>query len=307
MENDTQKNDEPTPEALIQGFQYVKECKAVLAEHYADENGPSTKDLLELCQMAVDDLGGIKTAWRAREENAPSQLVDDIRWAVQRVGRHSPAQAVNFAMADVDTFTCWECHEQFEGAPPNLKKYETGYEAVCSGCYVSQVRGVDVVRNINLQLPLRLTAENGAKAALSGEFFETIEVENPDFDDEKETVQEKVPVRWTTIKAIWRKAVEHFSCVQSVPAGPDAETPRERAMQLARMGIQGWNPRPAGNMLEMELHPPDAIKTAGIMALAYCFPDLFDDAGLTAAQREALAATSAALEARMQESGATDE
>ena len=74
-----------------------------------------------------------------------------------------------------------------------------------------------------MQLPRKLTAENGAKAALSGEFFETIEVPNPDYCgcmncdyclhngyDEPMYITQKVPVTWTTIKAIWDKAVEHF-------------------------------------------------------------------------------------------------
>jgi hypothetical protein len=51
-------------------------------------------------------------------------------------------------------------------------------------------------------LPRELTAENGAKAALIGEFFESYEVCADEFV--------RVPVTWTTIKAIWRAAVEHF-------------------------------------------------------------------------------------------------
>lgn len=73
-------------------------------------------------------------------------------------------------------------------------------------------------------MPTRLTAENGAKAALIGEFFESIEVVNDDYcgcgkcdfcldglsEDSPMTVEE-VPVSWTTIKAIYTKAVEHFA------------------------------------------------------------------------------------------------
>ena len=68
-------------------------------------------------------------------------------------------------------------------------------------------------------VPMRLTAENGAKGALSGEFSETKFLNCPECfgDDECETcdgsgkIEITVPVTWTTIKAIWVKGVEHFA------------------------------------------------------------------------------------------------
>lgn len=70
-----------------------------------------------------------------------------------------------------------------------------------------------------VMVPMRLTAENGAKGALSGEFSETKFVNCTECfgDDECETcdgsggIEIKVPVSWTTIKEIWAKGVEHFS------------------------------------------------------------------------------------------------
>lgn len=53
-----------------------------------------------------------------------------------------------------------------------------------------------VDHNKMAQLPRKLTAENGAKALLIGEFFET---------------GSYLPVSWTTIKAIYAKIVEHFA------------------------------------------------------------------------------------------------
>ncbi len=64
-------------------------------------------------------------------------------------------------------------------------------------------------------LPRKLTAENGAKALLIGEFTETINIrcecdgDDPECDiceGEGEYVQ-SVPLKWTTLKAIWDKAV----------------------------------------------------------------------------------------------------
>lgn len=70
-----------------------------------------------------------------------------------------------------------------------------------------------------VMVPMRLTAENGAKGVLSGEFSETKFVNCPECfgDDECETcdgsgrIEIKVPVSWTTIKDIWIKGVEHFA------------------------------------------------------------------------------------------------
>ncbi|EDR7170741.1 hypothetical protein CTR22_005312, partial [Salmonella enterica subsp. houtenae] len=68
-------------------------------------------------------------------------------------------------------------------------------------------------------VPEKLTAENGAKSVLSGEFSETKFINCPECfgDDDCETcdgsgrIEITVPVTWTTIKAIWAKGVEHFA------------------------------------------------------------------------------------------------
>ncbi|HCD8860567.1 TPA: hypothetical protein NF036_004451 [Escherichia coli] len=68
-------------------------------------------------------------------------------------------------------------------------------------------------------VPKKLTAENGAKRVLSGEFSETKFINCPGCfgDDDCETcdgsgrIEITVPVTWTTIKAIWAKGVEHFA------------------------------------------------------------------------------------------------
>ncbi|WP_228294166.1 DUF550 domain-containing protein [Klebsiella oxytoca] len=70
-----------------------------------------------------------------------------------------------------------------------------------------------------VMVPMRLTAENGAKGVLSGEFSETKFINCPECfgDDECETcdgsgrIEITVPVTWTTIKEIWAKGVEHFA------------------------------------------------------------------------------------------------
>ncbi|EHG6153619.1 DUF551 domain-containing protein [Escherichia fergusonii] len=68
-------------------------------------------------------------------------------------------------------------------------------------------------------VPKKLTAENGAKGVLSGEFSETTFISCPECfgDDDCDTcdgsgrIEIKVPVTWTTIKSIWDKGIAHFA------------------------------------------------------------------------------------------------
>ena len=90
-----------------------------------------------------------------------------------------------------------------------------------------------VVLDGYVMVPMRLTAENGAKGALSGEFSETKFVNCPDCfgDDECETcdgsgrIEITVPVTWTTIKEIWAKGVEHFAAAPHSPGSDPATVP----------------------------------------------------------------------------------
>lgn len=58
-------------------------------------------------------------------------------------------------------------------------------------------------------LPRKLTAENGAKYALIGEFYEDVEF----IDEDGNQRMQRVPVSWTTIKEIWDRAVDHFEAL----------------------------------------------------------------------------------------------
>lgn len=72
-----------------------------------------------------------------------------------------------------------------------------------------------------VKMPSELTAENGAKGLLVGEFFETVESECeecahkqlPDdckYCDGTGYVVDKIPVGWDTIKEIYKMAVKHL-------------------------------------------------------------------------------------------------
>lgn len=68
-------------------------------------------------------------------------------------------------------------------------------------------------------VPKKLTAENGAKGVLSGEFSEKTFISCPECfgDDDCDTcdgsgrIEIKVPVTWTTIKSIWDKGIAYFA------------------------------------------------------------------------------------------------
>lgn len=69
-------------------------------------------------------------------------------------------------------------------------------------------------QGVTTNLPRKLTAENGAKYALSGEFYELFDM----LDEDGEETSAMVPVTWDTIKRIWDKAVEHFDAHPVAPA-----------------------------------------------------------------------------------------
>ena len=79
------------------------------------------------------------------------------------------------------------------------------------------------MNNETVVMPKELTAENGGKGLMIGEFYEDYDqpcMECVDMDEEDNEdclycsgtnyVTVKVPVSWTTIKAIYQKAVDHF-------------------------------------------------------------------------------------------------
>lgn len=55
-------------------------------------------------------------------------------------------------------------------------------------------------------MPRSLTAENGAKALLMGEFKEVLTL----LDDDGNEINYEVPVSWSTIKEIYDKVVSHY-------------------------------------------------------------------------------------------------
>lgn len=71
----------------------------------------------------------------------------------------------------------------------------------------AEVKTLKEQLRIGSVMPCRLTAENGAKALLIGEFFEYTEVHN---EDGTESTIQKTPVSWDTIKEIYITIVDHY-------------------------------------------------------------------------------------------------
>lgn len=99
-------------------------------------------------------------------------------------------------------------HEDYMGAEKVIKKY-----------FIEQSENKDDT----IPMPRELTSENGSKGLVSGEFFELIEVPNPeycgcgecdfckDFSFTPENVMMSVPISWTNIKDIYKMLVKYHS------------------------------------------------------------------------------------------------
>ena len=103
-------------------------------------------------------------------------------------------------------------------------------------------------------MPEELTAENGAKYTLIGEFHETFEHECPECEgcgmgapcphsqgeskcelcNGDGTIFERIPVQWTTIKEIYKRAVALLGNPESAAIAEAVAAERERCVRLVR-------------------------------------------------------------------------
>lgn len=161
-------------------------------------------DLLSMAASAIEDL---------LEHTDPNTSYYSGVWAdMPGKLRAAMLQAGNYREnASSSTSNCREIAETSTNSPVIGIDPASGPDCSVEVRYVAPPGYVMV--------PMRLTAENGAKGALSGVFSETKFVNCPECfgDDECETcdgsgrIEITVPVTWTTIKEIWAKGVEHFA------------------------------------------------------------------------------------------------
>lgn len=139
---------------------------------------------------------------------------DGIEAAAKWIDKQREAYDSEHGWSDPDTGA-------FEFGNDAQRGYSSTLEELAEGIRALHPNAVNspAIPEGYVMVPMRLTAENGAKGVLSGEFSETQFVNCPECfgDDECETcdgsgiIEIKVPVSWTTIKEIWIKGVEYFA------------------------------------------------------------------------------------------------
>lgn len=139
---------------------------------------------------------------------------DGIEAAAKWIDKQREAYDSEHGWSDPDTGAFEFGNDAQRGYSSTLEELAEGIRALHPNAGNSQT-----IPEGYVMVPMRLTAENGAKGVLSGEFSETQFVNCPECfgDDECETcdgsgrIEIKVPVSWTTIKEIWIKGVEYFA------------------------------------------------------------------------------------------------
>lgn len=189
--------------------------------------GPLPPDeRLSLLVSALRELQGHRKA----VEPVGGDELDQLIWGLERYGlyprqlaalkelrevRKANAEKLNQPVSETErahpnSFTNNELEMMAHGDNPQANAYRE---------LLAFRRNSPEIPDGYVMVPMRLTAENGAKGALSAEFSETKFINCPECfgDDECETcdgsgrIEITVPVTWTTIKAIWSKGVEHFA------------------------------------------------------------------------------------------------
>ncbi|MGY9367511.1 hypothetical protein ACTM71_23200 [Citrobacter portucalensis] len=175
-------------------------------------------DVLKVIDGAISAFGAEPVAWRWFHLNQwhvtnDEERARDLSWDSVKV---TPLYAAPPASV-VPTFDEWLAIRGDKPLGWVKDAMRESYDA-CRAAML-QAGNSPVTQDGYVLVPKKLTAENGAKRVLSGEFSETKFINCPECfgDDDCETcdgsgrIEIAVPVTWTTIKAIWAKGVEHFA------------------------------------------------------------------------------------------------
>ena len=107
-------------------------------------------------------------------------------------------------------YPCEDCNSQGIQTMASIKKVLSGEQQVCSHCGHTAITGY-------VQMPVKLTAENGAKAALMGEFAVNNHLVCPkcngddcvcEYCNGTGKVIQKINIPWIVIKDIYAQAVK---------------------------------------------------------------------------------------------------
>ncbi|EAQ3893764.1 hypothetical protein E7U55_15545 [Salmonella enterica] len=187
--------------------------------------GYAMADAVKVIDGAIAAFGAEPVAYMYKDNlHADARFSLDTRfgnWSQEDINEYeiteTPLYAAPPAPVSVPTFEEW-C-ERTEQNPVGWvhDAMKEAYDA-CRAAML-QAGNSPTIPDGYVLVPNRLTAENGAKGELSGEFSETKFINCPECfgEDDCETcdgsgrIEITVPVTWTTIKAIWAKGVEHFA------------------------------------------------------------------------------------------------
>lgn len=123
-------------------------------------------------------------------------------------------------------------------------------------------------------MPETLTAENGAKTALIGEFYETTPVQchechgHPDdreeckFCDGEGELTQRVPIQWNTIKEIYKRAAALLGQSQNNAIAEAVAAERERCVSACRKIEAGYIGARMGDCATASHRCAEAIRSA---------------------------------------------
>ncbi|EHM3013666.1 DUF550 domain-containing protein [Escherichia coli] len=191
------------------------EAKPIGAFHIAEQQVDGTSDYLKDGEWPIDN-GTIEVYATPPAPDVPAVLerlrsiVADPRALPRRKEWVSGQQYSYVLLENVEAMVDEACRAaMLHGTEPVSQTYK-----------LNELSGNSPVTPDGwVMVPKKLTAENGAKGVLSGEFSETTFISCPECfgDDDCDTcdgsgrIEIKVPVTWTTIKSIWDKGIAHFA------------------------------------------------------------------------------------------------
>ncbi|EHC9995049.1 TPA: hypothetical protein ACGPWU_000455 [Escherichia coli] len=209
------------------------EAKPIGAFHIAEQQVDGTSDYLKDGEWPIDN--GIIEVYAAppmpvvpEEKPMPNALSMLEREITQLIGDAQEATVTGYELIA-------EAWRLMDGQDPKTSDWHSKASKYLNSNIVEKVDDdrIEAVKAVLRRLagnspvtpdgwvmvPKRLTAENGAKGALSGEFSETTFISCPECfgDDDCDTcdgsgrIEIKVPVTWTTIKSIWDKGIAYFA------------------------------------------------------------------------------------------------
>ena len=190
--------------------------------------GYAIVDAVKVIDVAIAAFGAEPVLYAAEETLAYAKMGElHLKCLSQPMGDAViPLYTTPPAPVVPDEMTKRKACSEYSGRIEVIEGYRNGWNA-CRAAML-QAGNSPVTPDGLALVPKRLTAENGAKGVLSGEFSETKFINCPECfgDDDCETcdgsgrIEITVPVTWTTIKAIWAKGVEHFTAAPQQEVKP---------------------------------------------------------------------------------------